>query len=310
MQNQPTAMEIETPIPELDNEENDTSLADQSEVHNYNYEKILLDTKASLIKKIQVYYPNFSSLSESDPMLKTIEIAAYRELLIRQKIKDTIKISLLSQSSGTSLNQLAHLILDENKYAKNFTEIRTDISTFWNDTPYYTTGTKSAYQYFVRKFGNETIRDVNVVNKDHAVTIYILLNNENKLISSEKIKNDIQKKIENENIRRITDKINIQFAEIVNYTIEANITLDTNYSLEDIEVMIKAEIEKTTEKLFYLHKTISTKLFFKIFYKNGVKNVSLKLKKLVKDNTVIESGDKLEAKENEALRWNKNITFT
>ncbi len=301
MQNQYASIEIET--------DNDSKLADQNGIHHYSYEKILSDIKLSLIEKIQFYYPDFSSLSESDPLSKTIEIAAYRELLIRQKIKDTINASLLSQSSGSELDKLASLVLDENKKTQNLAEKKTKISTFWTDQ-FYTTGTKASYVYFVNKFGGEAIRDVKVVSKNHAVTIYILLHNENEEIDTENFKKKLQTKLEDENIRRITDKIDIQFAKKIKYTIKAELSLDPNYSLETIQAIITEELKKETDKLFYLNKTISTKLLFKVFYKMGVKHVELHLVKIPEDNAVEKTESELKAQANEALCWNNNLHLT
>lgn len=309
MQNQYTSIETETD--EVDTANNP---AKQHSALNTPYEKILNDIKLSLLEKIQVDYPDFSNLSESDPMSKTIEIAAYRELLVRQKITDTIKKSLLSQSTGNELNQLAQLVLDENKKVQNSAEIKTAISTLWNDTLYYTTGTKSAYQHFVMQFGNGAIRDVNVVNENHAVTIYILFHDENIPSDIDKFKNELQKKIEDENIRRITDKIEIQVAKKITYTIKAELMIYANYSSETIEALITEEIEREMDKgvLGGLNKTISTNSLFKLFYKNGVKAVALALVKLPETtaDNASEDKDKLEAGNNETLCWNKKIEFT
>ena len=50
---------------------------------------------------------NFSAYLESDPLIKLMEVAAYRELLLRQRINQTAKANLLAFASGSDLDNLA-----------------------------------------------------------------------------------------------------------------------------------------------------------------------------------------------------------
>lgn len=294
--------------------QNDEIEMDPSDLENYqkplNYEKILSEIKASLIKNILNYYPDFYNLHESDPLQKTIEIAAYRELLIRQKIKDTINASLLNHSSGLHLKNLAKLILEKNEMENTDRRIKKNIYTIWHNTPYYTTGTKSAYEYFAKQAAAMEIREVEVLkNDDSEITIYILLNDQ-KLADNKK--NEIIKKIEtiieDENIRRITDKINIKLAKIIFYTIKAKIIYKENYYLETVKETITCEVKKITNKLFGLAKTVSTNPLFKAFYTTGVKAVDLTLIQLAP--SYLEPKPLIQANNGEALLWNGEIEFS
>lgn len=61
------------------------------------YEVIL----AQMLEDFRQRDPAYSAIVESDPAFKILEVAAYRELLIRQRINDALKSVLLAYSSGT-----------------------------------------------------------------------------------------------------------------------------------------------------------------------------------------------------------------
>ena len=51
--------------------------------------------------------PEFTAYLESDPLIKLMEIAAYRELLLRQRINQAAKANLLAFATGSDLDNLA-----------------------------------------------------------------------------------------------------------------------------------------------------------------------------------------------------------
>lgn len=51
--------------------------------------------------------PDFSALLHSDPAVKLLEVAAYRELILRQRVNDAFKATLLGLAAGADLDNLA-----------------------------------------------------------------------------------------------------------------------------------------------------------------------------------------------------------
>ncbi len=52
-------------------------------------------------------FPEFSALVESDPAIKLLEVAAYRETILRARVNDAFKATLLAFAAGTDLDNLA-----------------------------------------------------------------------------------------------------------------------------------------------------------------------------------------------------------
>ncbi len=60
------------------------------------------------IDKLQSLDPEgFNAILESDPVIKLIEVDAYNEFLLRQRINDAVRANLLAFATGTDLDHLA-----------------------------------------------------------------------------------------------------------------------------------------------------------------------------------------------------------
>ncbi|ONI55811.1 hypothetical protein N500_1132 [Wolbachia pipientis wUni] len=68
-----------------------------------NFEEIFARMKEELVCRDET----FSALVESDPAMKVLEVAAWRELLLRQRINEAVKGNLLKFATGEDLDNLA-----------------------------------------------------------------------------------------------------------------------------------------------------------------------------------------------------------
>lgn len=69
------------------------------------YEAILSEMLADLLARD----PAFTALTESDPAYKILEVAAYREFLMRKRVNDACHAVMLAYAKGGDLEQLAAL---------------------------------------------------------------------------------------------------------------------------------------------------------------------------------------------------------
>lgn len=276
----------------------------KKENNSYHYEKILIDLKNDLLKNISTHYTGSIYLSESDPLIKTLEIAAYRELMIRQKIQDLLNASLLSSAQGNDLKKLAELFFDQETISKinNDNEIREKISDFWKNTPYSTTGTRSAYEFYTRKFIPEA-KDISISTESNQIIIYVLLQNNFDLSPLEKA----EKNLNDPSIRRLTDKIIVKPVEIIEYDIEIAIKLPPYYS-EDIKSILSEKVCLKADQLFLIHRNIATINFNKVIYHPDITEYNIHLTKINKNGEIKLNLIELFANKNEAFqRRNTNI---
>jgi phage-related baseplate assembly protein len=80
-----------------------SSLPTPDVVESLEFESIL----AGMVVDLQARAPELTALLESDPALKVLQVAAYRETLLRQRINDAARRRLLAFANGTDLDHLA-----------------------------------------------------------------------------------------------------------------------------------------------------------------------------------------------------------
>jgi len=80
-----------------------SSLPSPAVIEALSYEAILTQMQADL----QARYPGYTALLASDPAIKILEVAAYREVLLRSRINAAAKSSLLAFATGSDLDHLA-----------------------------------------------------------------------------------------------------------------------------------------------------------------------------------------------------------
>lgn len=74
-------------------------------------EQLPFDTiRAGLIADMQARLPSFTAAVASDPVVKLIEVAAYRELLLRRAFQDAALQNFVAYATGSALDHLAALV--------------------------------------------------------------------------------------------------------------------------------------------------------------------------------------------------------
>ena len=79
------------------------SLPTPAVIETLSFETIFSELQA----EFQSRYPDYSALLASDPAIKLLEVAAYREVLLRNRINEAAKASLLAFATGSDLDHLA-----------------------------------------------------------------------------------------------------------------------------------------------------------------------------------------------------------
>lgn len=80
-----------------------SQLAPPNVVEALDFESIL----AAMLADLRARDATFSALLESDPAYKILEVAAFRELLIRQRVNDAAKAVMVAYATGADLDQIA-----------------------------------------------------------------------------------------------------------------------------------------------------------------------------------------------------------
>ena len=180
------------------------------------YEEILSRMKEDLLHRDLA----FSALVESDPAIKILEIAAWRELLLRQRVNDAAKANLLAFATQSNLDHLAAFYGVERQKNEEDEAFRKRIQA--KIVGWSTAGSKEHYRYHALS-ADVRVRDALADSlKPGQVRISILAKDG---APSQKLLETVRKAILRDDVRMLTDTVEVISCGIIPVKIKARIFL-------------------------------------------------------------------------------------
>jgi phage-related baseplate assembly protein len=167
----------------------------------------------------------------SDPAVKLLEVAAYREVLLRNRINTAAKASLLAFAAGSDLDHLAAFygvtrLTDETDEALRL-RTRQRIIGFAN------AGGAAHYRYWALSASPE-VSDVEVDSPEPGrVRISVLAKGEEQTVSNA-VLNAVRAVVLRDDIRVLTDTVEVVAAELMPVTVHARLWLYPDAPLETL----------------------------------------------------------------------------
>ena len=177
---------------------------------------------SELQTEFQSRYPDYSALLASDPAVKLLEVAAYREVLLRNRVNAAAKASLLAFATGSDLDHLAAFygvtrLMDEADEALRL-RTRQRIIGFAN------AGGAAHYRYWALSASPE-VADVEVDSPEPGrVRISVLAEGEEQTVSNT-VLDAVRAVVLRDDIRVLTDTVEVVPAELIPVTVAARIWL-------------------------------------------------------------------------------------
>jgi phage-related baseplate assembly protein len=172
--------------------------------------------------EFQSRYPDYSALLASDPAVKLMEVAAYREVLLRNRINAAAKASLLAFATGSDLDHLAAFygvtrLLNESDEALRL-RTRQRIIGFAN------AGGSAHYRYWALSASPE-VADVAVDSPEPGrVRISVLAKGEADTVP-DAVLDAVRAVVLRDDIRVLTDTVEVVPAELIPVTVTARVWL-------------------------------------------------------------------------------------
>lgn len=177
---------------------------------------------SELQTEFQSRYPDYSALLASDPAVKLLEVAAYREVLLRNRINAAAKASLLAFATGSDLDHLAAFYgvtrLSEETDEALRLRTRQRIIGFAN------AGGAAHYRYWALS-ASPDVADVEVDSPEPGrVRISVLAKGEEETVP-DAVLEAVRAVVLRDDIRVLTDTVEVVAAELIPITVTARIWL-------------------------------------------------------------------------------------
>lgn len=227
------------------------------------FEEILSQMKEELVRRDA----SFTALEESDPAIKILEIAAWRELLLRQMINEAAKSNLLKFATGKNLDTLAEFYGVERQEGEDDERFRKRVKA--KIVGWSTGGSKEHYRYHAMS-ADIRVKDALVESKVPGSVQISILSTELST-GSEELINIVREKVNQDNVRVLTDTIEVVGCNIIEIDIHSKISIR---SPDVIETVKKQFIEKfeSTKRLGW---SVTKSWIIANLFVEGVENVEL-----------------------------------
>jgi len=182
------------------------------------YELIFSRMQEELISKD----PEFSALVESDPAIKVLEIAAWRELLLRQRINDAARANLLAFALEADLDHLAAFYNVQRMDAESDTSFRKRIQA--KIAGWSTAGSRDYYRYHALSASTRVL-DARADSPLPGQVRISILATDNQGIADFELLDIVQNKVTNDTVRVLTDTIEVVACVIKSTKITAQLYL-------------------------------------------------------------------------------------
>lgn len=250
------------------------------------FETILAEMKSDLISR----YPEAAQVIdlESEPMIKLMQVFAYRELNLRGRYNDEAKSLLLAYAVGADLDHIGATYYQESRLLVT----PADPNTF-PPTPavmesdadyrerlalkpesYSVAGPSEAFRYHAISADGQ-IKDASVDSPQGGTTrIFVLTRQGNGSPTAQQLAT-VLTSVNGESVRPLSEEVIVEPPEIIDYTLNIELTLFAGPSTELVTAAVQAALSDFSSRHHRLGKDIIRSAIDAAAHVSGVKRVSI-----------------------------------
>ena len=259
-------------------------------VEELDYETILAERKATFVS----LYPEDQQDAvartltlESEPIVKQLQESAYREVIWRQRVNEAARAVMLAYAAGADLDQIGanssvgRLVIT----TADETTLPPTPAVMESDTDYRlriqqapeglsTAGSTGAYQFHGRS-ADGRVADISVISPEPACVTVSVLSRENNGAASAELLAVVRAALNDEDVRPVADRVTVQSAKIVDYTIDAALYLYPGPESEPVLSAAKAKLQTYITAQHRLGRDIRKSAIYAALHVEGVQRVEL-----------------------------------
>lgn len=259
-------------------------------VETLDYETLLAERKATLIS----LYPTDKqeavarTLSlESEPIVKLLQENAYREVILRQRINEAAEANMVAWANGADLDQLGanngvvRLTLtaaDESAIPpvaavmESDDDFRLRVASAFEGLS--VAGPTGAYEFHA-KSADGRVSDATAISPSPACVTVTVLSREGDGVAAADLLAVVDAALNDENVRPVADRLTVQSAAIVNYSVDAALYIYPGPEAEPVRAAAEAKLQAFVSAQRRLGRDIRQSALYAALHVEGVQRVQL-----------------------------------
>lgn len=265
-------------------------LAAPDVVEELDFETILSERKATFISLYPVDQQEAVARTltlESEPIVKQLEESAYREVIWRQRVNESARAVMLAYAAARDLDNLGANYNVERLVITpaDETTLPPTPAVMESDTDYRlriqqafegmsVAGSTGAYQFHGRS-ADGRVADISVISPEPACVTISVLSREKNGAASDELLAVVRAALNDEDVRPVADRVTVQSATIVDYTIDAALYLYPGPESEPVLSAAKAKLQTYISAQHRLGRDIRKSAIYAALHVEGVQRVEL-----------------------------------
>ena len=252
-------------------------------VEPLSYEQILSEQVA----RVRTLFPDLIQHLESEPVVKILETVAYRELLVRQRVNDGARATMLAYATGADLEHIgARYGVKKLQLTEGDPDARPPIEPTYESNENYrrriqlslegysVAGPTGAYEFFALS-ADPRVKDVAASSPSGGNVSVVVLSSEGNGVPSDELIQKVQAALSSEKIRPVCDTVTVKKAAVTIYRVWAELVLADPPDQELIRSEAKASARRYVDRVHRLNWGVSRSGLLAALHLGGVKNVFL-----------------------------------
>ena len=254
-------------------------------VEQLDYEQIL----ATMLSDLRSRDDQFTAIVESDPAYKILEVAAYRETLLRARINDASRAVMLAYARASDLDNLAAFFGVERQLVdQGDSEAIPPVPPTYEDDNRFrkrvqlsleghsTAGPIGSY-VFHSLAARAQVKDVDVASPSPGEVVVTVLSYDGQGVPPSELLTTVETTLNAEDVRPLTDHVTVQAAEILTYRIEASLVLYTGPDAQVVRATAQQTVADYVQRHHLLGNDITLSGLYAALHQEGVQRVVLKI---------------------------------
>jgi phage-related baseplate assembly protein len=252
-------------------------------VEALDFETIFEAMRADLVARDPTLAPALAV--ESEPLVKLLQVCAFRELGIRNRVNQAARAVMPAFAIGSDLDQLAALLNVERQVITPADPIEGTPAVLESDEDlrrrlvlapegFSVAGPEGAYVFHALS-ADPLVRDASAVSPTPGDVVVTVLSRAGNGEASPALVAIVEAAVSPKTVRPITDNVTVQSAEIVEYTIEAQVF---TYAGPDVSIVLDEAIRRVQEfaaNQYRLGRDVNLSAIMAALHAEGVQRVEL-----------------------------------
>lgn len=252
-------------------------------IETLSFETIL----AEMLTDLQARDPAFSALVESDPAYKILEVCAYRELLVRQRVNDAARATMLAYALGSDLDQIGALFgVARLEITPADTEAVPPVAAVMeSDTAFRrriqlslegfsTAGPEGAYVFHSLAADGDVL-DASAISPSAGNVTVSVLSRTGTGAAGSPLLAAVTAALNADSVRPLTDNVTVQSATIVNFAVTAAIYTYPGPDSSVILTEANAALDAYIDSVHRIGKDVTLSGLYAALHRPGVQRVNL-----------------------------------